>query len=289
MKIAVIGATGVLGRHVIPRLVERRHHVRAIAHRAAEVERLQRTGVEAVFGDILVPDTLVPATVNCEAALHLATAIPKPSGSPGEAPGGPQDWSMNDRIRRDGTRNFLAACRENGVRRYVQQSIALLHGGHGKEIVDENAAIQPDAIIQPAVDMETFVQASDLEWCILRAGLFYGPVTGREDGWRQAVRAGTLRIPGDGTDLMSLVRVVDMARAVVMAAERAPAGSIYHVVDDRPVETQTLYRYVAAQVDAAEPQAGGEAFLPSLGCSNARIKAELGWEPLYATYRAGLA
>lgn len=281
MKIAVIGATGVLGRHVIPRLIEHGHHVRAIAHRAAEVERLQRMGIEAVPGDILVPETLGTGTAGCDAALHLATAIPKPEG--------PQDWSMNDRIRREGTRNFLAACRASGVRRYVQQSIALLHGDHGKEIVDENAAIQPDAITQSAVDMETFVQASDLEWCILRAGLFYGPITGREDGWRQAAREGTLQIPGDGTGLMSLVRVVDMARAVVMAAERATARSIYHVVDDRPVETHTLYHYLAAQVDGAEPQPGGEAFLPSLGCSNARIKAELGWQPLYATYRAGLA
>lgn len=88
---------------------------------------------------------------------------------------------------------------------------------------------------------------------------------------------------------MSLVRAVDMARAVVMATERARAGRIYHVVDDQPVEYRTFYRYVAAQVDGAEPQPGSEAVLPSLGCSNARIKSELGWKPLYATYRAGLA
>lgn len=281
MKIAVIGATGVLGSHVIPRLVERGHQVRAIAHRPAEVDRLQRMGVEAVAGDILIRDTLLPGTANCEAALHLATAVPRP----GQA----QDWGMNDRIRREGTRNFLDACQTNHVRRYVQQSITLLHGDHGSDVVDESAAIQPNPITQSAVDMESFVQSSDLEWCILRGGLFYGPATGREAEWRRAANAGTLHVPGDGTGLMSLVRAVDMARAVVMAVERAGAGSIYHVVDDEPVEGRTLYNYVAAQVDAAEPRPGGESFLPSLGCSNSRIKAELGWEPTYATYRAGLA
>lgn len=281
MKIAVIGATGVLGRHVVPRLVEHGHHVRAIARKPAEINRLQRMGVEAVSGDILIPDTLGPTTANCDAALHLATAIARP----GKAP----DWHMNDRIRREGTRNFIAACKTNGVRRYVQQSIALLHGDHGRDIIDEDASIQPDPITQSAADMEALVRASDFEWCILRAGLFYGPVTGREDEWRRAARAGALQIPGDGTGLASLARVVDMARAVVMAVENAAAGSIYHVVDDRPVEWLTLYRYIAAQVDASEPKPGGEAFLPSLGCSNARIKAELKWEPLYATYRAGLA
>lgn len=281
MKIAVIGATGVLGRHVVPRLIERDHQVRAIAHRAAEVARLRRMGVEAVAGDILLAETLSPGTAGCDAALHLATAIPRP--------GPDQDWRMNDRIRREGTRNFVAACRASGVSRYVQQSVALLHGDHGSAIIDESAAIQPNRITQSAADMESFVQDTDLDWCILRGGLFYGPITGREAGWREAARAGALRIPGDGSGLMSLVRVVDMARAVVMAVERAPAGRIYHVVDDRPVTQGALYHYVAAQVDGAEPQAGGESVLPSLGCSNGRIKAELGWEPLYATYRSGLA
>jgi len=281
MRIVVIGSTGVLGRHVVPRLVELGHQVRAIARKPAKIHRWQRMGVEAVPGDILSPDTLLPATLNCDAAIHLATAIARP----GEA----QDWSTNDRIRREGTRNFIAACQINGVRRYVQQSIALIHGEHGQDIIDESASIQPNPITQSAVDMENFVRASDFEWCILRGGLFYGPTTGREDAWRHAAQAGTLQIPGDGTSLMSMVRVVDMARAVVMAIETAPAGSIYLVVDDRPVAWLTLYRYLAAQVNASEPEPGGELFLPSLGCSNARIKAELKWEPLYATYQAGLA
>lgn len=238
MKVAIIGSTGVLGRHVVPRLAERGHLVRAIARKPAEIRRLQRLGVEALYGDILIPESLVPATADCDAALHLATAVPRP--------GKAQDWRMNDRIRREGTRNFIAACATNGVRRYVQQSIALIHGDHGKDIINESASIQSDPTTQSAVDMEALVQASDFEWCILRAGLFYGPATGREEAWRQAARAGALQIPGDGTSLASFVRVVDMARAVVLAIEEARAGSIYHVVDDRPVEWRTLYRYVAA-------------------------------------------
>lgn len=281
LKIAVIGATGVLGRHVLPRLVERGHDVRAIVRKPTEVQRLQCMGIDAMLGDILNPDTLEPATRDCEAALHLATAIPKS--------GQLQDWSMNDRIRREGTQNFIDACQKNSVRRYVQQSITLLYGDHGEQIVDEETALQPNPITRSAMDMEAIVKATRFEWCILRGGLFYGTGTGREDDWRRAAQAGTLQLPGDGSNLISLVHVVDMARALVMTVERAEAGSIYNVVDDLPVDYQTLYRYITAQVGGEKPGAGGEAFLPSLGCSNARIKAELGWEPLYPTFRSGLA
>lgn len=281
LNIVVIGATGVLGRQVIPRLVERGHQVRGIVRRPEQVERLQRLGVAAEIGDILDLDTLIPATIGCEAAFHLATAIPKG--------GGAQDWSMNDRIRRAGTHNLISACQANGVRLYVQQGITLLYGDHGTRLVDENTAIQPSPVTQSAVDMEALVQASRLDWCILRGGLFYGTGTGREGEWRRAAQAGTLQLPGDGTQLISLAHVVDMARAMVMAVERAAPRSIYNVVDDRPVDYRTLYDYIAAQVGGAEPRPGGEVVLPSLRCSNTRIKAELGWEPLYATYRAGLA
>jgi len=146
-----------------------------------------------------------------------------------------------------------------------------------------------------AVDMESCLQATRFDWCISRGGLFYGTGTGREDEWRQAAQAGTLQLPGDGTALLSLVHAVDMARAVVMAVERAAARSIYNVVDDQPVDYRTLYRYIAAPVNGAEPRPGGEGalrgavVLPSLGCRNTQMKTEPGWEPLYATYRAGLA
>jgi len=156
-------------------------------------------------------------------------------------------------------------------------------------IVDEDTNLQPDPITRSAMDMESIVKAARFEWSILRGGLFYGPGTGRGDEWRHAAQEGKLRLPGDGSGLISLVHVVDMAHALVLAVERAKAQSIYNVVDDLPVDYRTFYHYIAAQVGGAEPRPGGEVFLPSLGCSNARIKAELGWEPLYATYRSGLA
>ena len=281
MRILVVGATGVLGRHVVPRLLERGHAVRAVVRREEQAQSLRFLGAEPVSGDILDPASLAGAAAGCDAALHLATAIPKP----GEAP----DWGRNDRIRREGTANLLAAAAAAGVRRYVQQSITFVYGDHGAASVDEATPLRPPAFARSAEDMEDLVRGSALGWVILRGGLLYGPGTGREAGWWAAARAGTLRAAGTGDGLLSLVHVADLARAVVAATQAAPVGGIYNVVDDAPVAERVLYGYVAARAGAPAPGAGGEPFLPSLGVSNARLRRDLGWSPAYPSYRSGLA
>jgi nucleoside-diphosphate-sugar epimerase len=254
--------------------------VRVVVRDAERLSYFRQMGVEAAIGDILDLGSLQTAAGGCEAALHLATAIPR---------SGERDWSLNDRIRREGTRNLIAAATKNGVRRYVQQSIAMLYGDTGQEVVTESAPLRPSPVIQSAADMEDLVRASTLDWCILRGGLFYGPGTGREEDWRQAAQEGRLVYPADGSDLLSQVHVVDMARAVVLATEKARPGSVYNIVDDEPVSYTRLYSFVAAQLGAPEPTGGGPRVLRSFACSNARVKEELGWEPAYPSYLSGLA
>ena len=236
-------------------------------------------GGEAAAGDIRVGESLCRAAAGCDAVLHLATAVPRP--------GQPADWTLNDRVRREGTANLLAAAAQAGVRRYVQQSITFLYGDQGARLADEATPLKPAPYIESAAEMETRVAGSGLTWSILRGGAFYGPGTGKEPFWSQAAREGTLRLPGDGEGLVSLIHVADMARAVVLAVESAPAGAIYNVVDDHPVTYRELYGYVAALAGGPEPGAGG-APGASLGCRNERIRAELGWAPAYPSYQSGL-
>jgi nucleoside-diphosphate-sugar epimerase len=280
MKIVVLGSTGVVGRNVLPRLRERGHQVRAVARRPEQIKPLERMGMEAVLGNILRPETLKAATAGCDVVLHLATAIPRASH--------PQDWNLNDRIRREGTQNLLKACRMNGVSRYVQQSITLLYGDCGDKIVDETQPLNPIPFAQSALDMESMVRESNESWCILRGGLLYGPGTYREEAWRQEAREGRLGWFEQGGSYMSLIHVVDLARAIVLAAESAPPQSIYNVVDDRPVTCRDLYNYIAASVKGPEPTTGCDPSLLSLGCSNKKIQAELGWQAVYPTFQSGL-
>ncbi len=280
MRILVVGGTGVLGRQVVPRLIERGHAVRVVVRRQAQAGMVEAAGAEAVAGDILDQESLVTAAAGCEAAIHIATAIPR----------GPEgNWGLNDRIRREGTRNLLAASSVHGVGCYIQQSIAMLYGDTGSTVVDESAPLRPTPVIQSAADMEQMVRQSTLDWCILRGGMFYGAGAGLEEGWREAARRGELTLPGDGSDQISLIHVVDMARAVVLATESAQPGSVYNVVDDEPATYAQLFAYVAAQEDGPAPKAGGPHIRLSFACSNARIKQELDWQPAYPTYRSGLA
>jgi nucleoside-diphosphate-sugar epimerase len=281
LKVTVLGATGVLGRQVVPRLIEHGHQVIAVVRREEQIPILGRIGVKASLGDILEPKTLLSATRGTDAALHLATSIPRRSDA--------QDWSVNDRIRRQGTENLVAAAQANRLSRYIQQSITLLYGDHGKEVVDETATIQPNPITQSAVDMEATVRASSLEWVILRGGLFYGPGTGSEEGWRSSVRQEGFGLPGDGSGMLSLIHVVDMARAVVLALEGNEQAGIFNVVDDIPVSASQLYEFVAWQEGVPGPKPGGPQFLPSLACTSKCIKKALAWEPAYPSFRSGLA
>jgi nucleoside-diphosphate-sugar epimerase len=280
MRIAVIGATGVLGRHLVPRLIERGHAVCATARKEADLDRLKRLGAEAVPADIFDLTSLRAAVVNCDAAIHAATSIPKTSG------GG--DWAVNDRIRREGTANLIAVCRAERVRRYVQQSVAMLHIAGDARPQTEDDPIAAYDRIRSAVDMEQAVQASPLDWMILRGGAFYGPGTGRAEAWRSQARGGVLLTPGDGNGFISLIHVADMASAMVAVVERGKPRNVYIAADDQPATWRDLLGYVAALEGAPPPGADGPILLPSFRVSNAKLKA-LGWAPAYPSFRAGLA
>lgn len=280
MQALVVGATGVLGRQVVPRLLERGHTVRAVSTRPEAVDRLRRLGVDAFLADILDSDSLREAARGCDVALHLATRVPRPGS-------GSRDFTLNDRIRREGTANLLAVAREAGVRRYVQQSISFIYGDHDDDWIGEDAEVIAPAS-SAVVVMEDQVRASGLDWCILRGASFYGPRSGRDEVWSAAARDGSLVIPGDGTAFTSLIQEVDAARAFVAAAESAPPASLYHVVDDEPVRYRDLYVHIAAVHGGRAPATGGPAVAASLRVSNRRFKDALSWQPLFPTYRSGI-
>jgi 2-alkyl-3-oxoalkanoate reductase len=291
MRVAVIGSTGVLGRHLIPRLIERNHNVRAVVRNQERAKGFYQMGAEVISADILDPVGMVTATKGSDAVLHIATAIVQ-AATTIAGPRDALDWERNDRIRREGTINLLRAAENNKVQRYIQQSTIFIYGDHGQKIVDESTpipSVAPFPQRQSTTDMEGFVTACPLDWVILRGGAFYGSGTGAEEGWRSSAREGNFRFPGDGSALISLCHVADVAHSFVLALERAPSRTVFNVVDDEPVSYRGLLFFVATQIGAVKPRPDSDLTMPSLGCSNSRLKSAVGWSPAYPTFRSGLA
>ena len=286
--VAVLGATGVYGRHLVPRLVAAGYGVRALVRQPAAATSSAACGAEIHTADIFDAASLRTALDGCDIAINLATSLPSPAKAGG-------DFDLNDRVRREGVPIFLEACASAGVARALQQSIAMVHGGGGDTWADEDTThpLPHDATagraIKAARDMEAAVTATKLDWLILRGALFYGPGTGFDTDWFARAAAGKLRLPEAGEDYVTLVHVADMADATIAALARWPSRQSLIVADDAPVRWRDLFGFVAAAVGGPPPAPGGPPRFPSFRVSNRRARAALAWSPRYPSYRVGLA
>jgi nucleoside-diphosphate-sugar epimerase len=286
--VAVIGATGVYGRHLVPRLTAAGHRVRALVRSPASATAAAACGAEVRAADIFDAASLRAGLQGCDVAINLATSLPSPV-----KPGGNSE--QNNRVRREGVPILLEACKAAGVSRLLQQSIAMVHCGGADAWVDESTpfAPPPDSIVGEAMsaarEMEAAVTASAIDWLILRGALFYGPGTGFDDDWFQRARAGKLRLPGTGDDYVSLVHIADMGEATVAALSRWPSRQSLIVADDTPARWRDLFGYIAAAAGAPAPEPGGPPRFPSFRVSNRRAREALAWSPRYPDYRIGLA
>jgi nucleoside-diphosphate-sugar epimerase len=285
-RIAVLGATGVYGRHLVPRLIAAGYRVRALVRRPEAAATAAACGAELAAADIFDEASLRAGLAGCDVAVNLATSLPVPGSQGG-------DFAKNDQLRREGTPILVRACRDAGVPRILQQSIAMTHAGGGDAWADETTfhpvgeGIAGDAIAAVRA-METTIVESDLDWLILRGGLFYGPGTGFDDDWFSRARAGKLRLPGEGNDYLSLVHIADMATATVAAIDRWPSRQPLIVADDQPARWRDILTHVCAVAGSAPPRPGGRSAMPSFRVRNRRARELLAWAPVYGDYRAGL-
>jgi nucleoside-diphosphate-sugar epimerase len=284
--IAILGANGVYARWLIPRLTSQGYRVRALVRRPEAAGVARACGADVRVADIFDEDSLRAGLGGADVAINLATTLPGPSGR--------GDFDANDRLRREGTPIFVKACGDAGVKRVLQQSIAMVNAA-GEQWADEETPFiareesTASRAIEAAIAMEDAVRASDLDWIILRGGLFYGPGTGFDDDWFARAQAGRLRLPGDGTDYVSLLHIADMANATLAALARWPSRQALIIADDEPAQWRDVFGYVAKLAGAAAPASGGRQGFPSFRVSNRRARELLSWAPFYTNYRVGLA
>jgi 2-alkyl-3-oxoalkanoate reductase len=305
VRVFVAGASGAVGRPLVPLLVAAGHEVTGTTRLAERAEVLRGAGATPAVVDALDAEALRGAVERAapEVVVHELTELPDRFN-----PRRRDLYDATNRVRREGTRNLLDAARASGARRFLCQSIAFAYApGARPEVKDEDAPLSLDAPapfgegVRAVDEMERAVLGAEgLDGLVLRYGWFYGPGTYyADDGSMTAdVRRRRFPIVGSGAGLFSFVHVDDAAAATVAAVERGAPG-VYNVVDDEPAAVRDWVPAFAEAIEAPPPRrvpvwlarlvAGkmAESVEVQAGASNAKARRELGWEPRWASWRQG--
>src|SRR5205809_3807759 len=308
MRIFVAGASGVLGRELVPVLADGGREVVGATTWAQKVETLRALGAQPVVLGVLDAEAVGRAVSEAEpeVVVHEATAL---SGIGGSFRKFDETFAQTNRLRREGTDNLVAAALAVGARKLVAQSYAgWTLAREGAAVKDEDAALDSapasnakETIAAIRYLEERVVAAKGLDGIVLRYGGFYGPGTSfAADGESvEAIRKRALPMVGDGGGMASFIQIEDAARATFAAIERGRRG-IYNIVDDDPAPTSAWLPYAPVVVGPKPPRHvlvwlgklfAGEMLATMMvagrGASNAKAKRELDWQPLYPSWREG--
>jgi len=307
VRVFVAGATGAVGRPLVPKLLAAGHEVTGMTRSEAKAQELRAAGADAAVVDVFGVDALRAAidTASPEVIVHELTALPDRIDFRKK-----DTYAATNRVRTEGTRNLIDAARAAGARRFVCQSIAFAYRMDGEGLKTEDDPLLSEAAgafgsgLSALREMEEMVLGADgLDGLVLRYGFFYGPGTyfAEEGTSTQDVRRRRMPIVGAGSGTFSFVHVDDAADATVAAVERGAPG-IYNIADDEPAPMREWVPVFAKAAGAKPPRrvpvwlarfvAGKDVsnFAVALrGVSNEKAKRELGWRPAHPSWRTGFA
>ncbi|HDR7517683.1 NAD(P)-dependent oxidoreductase [Bacillus mobilis] len=278
MKIFVAGATGVIGRSLLPMLIEEGHTVFAMIRNESQVEEMKKVGAIPVIADIFNRHAVfsVLNETTPDVVIHQLTSL--------------STWNVEDnaKIRIEGTRNLVDAAKNVEVRRMIAQSISWAYEpgdsfATEKDSLDIAASMPRQLTINGILKLEEAV--SELpEAVILRYGTLYGPGTWYAENGLIAnqVRNNEI-IASDG--ISSFIHVEDAARAAMLALHW-PAGTV-NIVDDFPATSKDWLPIYAAALGAPMPkvQTGKNSW--ERGATNNKARKEYGWNPIFPSWAEG--
>jgi nucleoside-diphosphate-sugar epimerase len=216
MKVFLAGASGAIGRRLVPLLLRAGHEVTGSSRSAATAQELERAGARPAILDVFDARAVTAAmdTARPDAIIHQLTDLPREFDQTRIA----ASYPNNARIRMEGTRHLVAAAQAASARRFVVQSIAFAYAPGGEphpETDPLNLADPKRAVtVKGAADMEQQVLgASGMTGIVLRYGLLYGPGT-----WYET------------TAPKPALHVDAAAQAALLALTRG--AGVYNVADD---------------------------------------------------------
>ena len=310
MKVFVAGATGALGKQLVPMLVAEGHEVTGMTRTAAKQDLVRELGARPVVADALDPEAVAQAVAagEPEVVIHELTAIDVSSFRRSID----KMFAQTNRLRTQGTAHLLAAAHAVGARRFIAQSFAgwpFERSGGTIKAEEEPLEQNPPKTISETLTAIKYVErvvteADGIEGLALRYGGFYGPGTSLAvdpDGEQiEMISKRRWPIVGNGAGILSLVHIQDAAAATVAALDHGEAG-VYNVVDDEPAPMSVVIPEIAKVIGAEPPRRiprwlgrliAGEGMTMMMtevrGASNAKAKRDLGWVLRYPSWRLGI-
>ena len=302
MNIFVTGATGVLGKSLVPRLVKAGYTVSAMSRTAENDDRLRRAGAHPVRVDLFDVEALKQALVGHEVIYHLATKIP-----PAAQIGRSSAWLENDRLRRDGARNLVeAALAVGSVQTIMYPSFDFLYPSSGDTWLDAQATPVKTATLFSTVEAEEAVArfaesdpTKQRRGISLRLGAFYGPEAPSSWAMLDYARKGIGALPGACAGYLPQIWLQDAISALLLALMEPVPSGVYDIVDDEPVTRAEMCTVLAHAVgrkhllvlpDLLMRLMTGAKYADmsrSLRISNRLFKAVSSWQPTVPNARIG--
>ncbi|MGG0727971.1 NAD-dependent epimerase/dehydratase family protein [Bacillus paramycoides] len=275
MKIFVAGATGVIGRNLLPMLINEGHTVYAMIRSDSQKESLKNLGVLPVIADVFNRKEVFSVLKETlpDVVIHQLTAL--------------STWNLEDnaRIRIEGTRNLVDAAKNVGVKKIIAQSISWAYES-GDKLATETDPLDFYALMPRQVTINGIAKLEETvselpEAVILRYGTLYGPGTwyAKNGVFANQVRNNEI-IATDG--MSSFIHVEDAARAAVLALDWS--SGIVNIVDDSPVTSKEWLPIYAAAIEASEPKVQVWKNSWERGASNNKARKEYGWKPLFPSW-----
>ncbi len=305
MRVFLAGATGAIGRLLVPLLVRDGHEVAAITRSSGRAEWLRAEGVLPAVGDVFDRDWLhqVVRASSPDVVIHQLTSIPAKI-NPRKVT---EQFAATNRLRTEGTYMLMEAARAAGAKRFLAQSVAFFYAPNGPRPASEDESLERNlpgaAELVDAVHVHEHAALGSpgIAGVVLRYGYFYGPATfyARDGGFAEDVLMRRVPVVGKGRGMFSFIHVEDAAEATALAVTRGEAG-IYNVVDDEPAAVREWLSHYARLLGAPRPfrvpgfvgrwgagPYGHFMMTRQRGASNAKAKAELGWQPRRSNWREG--
>ena len=302
-RLLLAGATGVVGRELVPMLRARGYQVTAHVRDPARLAGIEIDDV--VVADALDATAVREAVISAkpDVVIHQLTALRQSSA---------EGLEQTARLRTEATQTLIDAAREAGASRFVAQSISFCTAPTGGPVLAEDAPLYLDApdpgwarTISAVAEHERLVLTTpDLTGMVLRYGTLYGPGTLYHPTGLvgSSVARGRMPLPESADGVTSFLHIEDAARAAVAAVESEDIGGVFNVTDDDPATAADWVPAYARLLGAPVPRTMPTPMVQRLlgwfttyqltamrGAANDQVRRALRWTPSVPSWRARLA